>query len=191
MNNVIMRRMPKYYRKSAIMWGISKGIQSKLKELDEHITEFDYELNVLTARKNLWRYERDLQLTTPPRGGMTLDEWYSLRRGNILAKMRGAGICTESMIISIAESYTDGTVTIDRSCYGKYILRLVFNKIGIPTQINDILVAVSRVKPAHMLLEHKIRLRTWGDVFKGSKSWSDLTQFTWQDILDKEDILNG
>ncbi|MCI5891820.1 MAG: DUF2313 domain-containing protein [Clostridiales bacterium] len=190
MDNRIMKRLPRYYRKSVIMWGIAKGIDSAFTECDKAAENFDNELYVSTAEKNLKRWENDLQLVTPPLGG-DYEAWLNLRRGNILAKRCGDGICTESMIINTAQSYTDGLVSIDRSYYKDYVIMLDFLKTGIPLRLTEILDAVSEVKPAHMLLKYNIKYRTWRDVLDGTTSWADLRPYTWRDVIEKEDILNG
>lgn len=189
MNN-IMKRLPRYYRKSLIMWGITNGIQAELAECERTAEKFDKELCVSTAEDNLKRWENDLQLTTPPIGN-DYAAWLNIRRGNILAKMRGDGACTKSMLESVAESYTDGKVTVDESYYNEYTIMLMFHKIGVPTRLNEIIAAVSEIKPAHMLLKYKVKYRTWQDVLNNTAFWADLLPFTWQDILDEEDILDG
>lgn len=193
MKNKIIKRLPQYYHKSLVMWRITDAESAILNEFDISANEFDRELYVSTAERKLGRYEADLKLDTPlpipPKNTDEYNDWLNLRRSNILAKMRGYGACTETMIIMAAECYTDGKVSIDRSCYNDFILKLVFKKIGIPKFLSKILSAVSEIKPAHMLLDFKIRRRTWGDIFYEGNTWQDVSNHTWQDILDKEDIL--
>ncbi len=50
---------------------------------------------------------------------------------------------------------------------------------------------INRVKPCNMLLDHKLQYRTWREVKDGTNSWADLTPYTWQDIYEKEGIING
>ena len=50
---------------------------------------------------------------------------------------------------------------------------------------------INRVKPCNMLLDHKLQYRTWREVKEGTNSWADLTPYTWQDIYEKEGIING
>lgn len=194
MRNSIIKRLPKYYRKSLVMWRITDAEEDVLKDFAHAADEFDKELYVDTAERELDRFESDLRLKKPlpiPRqGSPEYNDWLNLRRSNIRAKKHGYGICLESMLIMIAENYTDGKVSIDRSRYNDYKIVLVFNKIGIPRYLSEILAAVSEVKPAHMLLDYEVRKRTWEEVLSAQNMWEDVINHNWNDVMHKEDILD-
>ncbi len=190
MDNIIMKRWPPYFRRSAIMWGIAKGQVAALEECAENAVIFDRELYILTAIKNLDRWEADLNLETPPMMD-DYNRWLELRRANILAKKIGYNVpCTKVLVETTAEYFTDGHVTVEESYYKDYVLMLKFHKIGVPTLLKQLLAAVSEIKPAHMLMRIDLRSRTWGDVFDGTQSWSSAQKYTWRDVKWKEDILN-
>lgn len=146
-----MKRLPRYYRTSAVMWNITRGIDTELDNCGSAVEAFGDELNIATAEDNLTRWERDLQLTAPPRGE-DYEAWLNLRRGNILAKLRGDGICFTSMLEAVAESYVNGRVSIDQSLYPEFLIKFCF--IATRAKLAELIAAVNTIKPAHMLTSY-------------------------------------
>ena len=219
MADEIIRRLPQYYNKSQITYGITEGIESELMSCRIRADELDKELSISTAVKNLSRWEGDLKIHISPipqsthlsdfaaneLNNFTVDElknmtvdgtvyndWYILRRSNILAKMRGYGICTKELIQSITASYTNGDVEVDDSNANNYIIWIYFTtKTGKPTALEQIKNAINVVIPAHLIVKYRYKYRTWDEVLENSNSWNDLVLYTWQEILEREEILNG
>ena len=50
---------------------------------------------------------------------------------------------------------------------------------------------IEKIKPCNMLLDHKLKYRIWQEVKDETNSWADLTSYTWQDVYEKESIING
>lgn len=217
----LLNYMPLYFRKSKIGYAILAAIEKEFERLEQYQKHLEKEMLITTSVDYLTEREKVLGLSTPvynPEKSMsdyTVEElsaftvielssftvigtssnayieWLEYRRSRIWARIRGYGTVNENLIKRISESYTDGEVDIVCD-YSNYNVTINFiSKFGKPAAINEIIKTIKTILPAHLKLKYKYKYRTWQEVFNNSKSWADLLPYTWQEVLEKEDILYG
>lgn len=217
----LLNYMPLYFRKSKIGYAILTAIEKEFERLKQYQKHLEKEMLIATSVDYLPEREKVLGLSTPvynPEKSMsdyTVEElsaftvielssftvigtssnsyieWLEYRRSRIRARIRGYGTVNENLIKRVAESYTDGEVDIVCD-YSKYNVTINFiSKFGKPAAINEVIKTIKTILPAHLTLNYKYKYRTWQDVLDNTNSCVDLLPYIWQEILEKEDILNG
>ena len=163
-------------------------VNSLYATLDEILKQFFVE----TATEwglDLW--EQMLGLTSY--AGKPLDE----RRSAILAKLKGVGTVTVSLIKSVAESFANGRVevidkptaytydTYREMTVAPYTFTIRFVDIyGIPPNINDLKRAIEEIKPAHLAVNYEFNYLVWDKLDAQNLTWDqlDAKALTWAEF---------
>ena len=75
---------------------------------------------------------------------------YAYRRERIMSKLRGSGTTTTAMIQNVAESFSNGEVTIiEYNDEHKFEVKFT-GTIGMPLNMDDLTAAIEEIKPAHL-----------------------------------------
>ena len=186
----LIKHLPKYYSKSAIMAAVLLPQQTELQKISEQIDEAKRQLFINEATTMLYRYEKDLGITT------NNNETYEARRSRILSRLRGLGTITNAMLTNVVKSYIDGTVEIIETP-SEYKVGIKFiSKKGVPTGMVDVQEAVSAIIPAHIYVEYIYTYRNWNDVLTFTETWDAAKNYTWEglstiEIIQNLNIVNG
>ncbi|MGE8079014.1 putative phage tail protein [Peribacillus loiseleuriae] len=79
------------------------------------------------------------------------------RRSALKAKKRGIGTVRASMIKSIAESFQNGSVSV-QAIKNQSTILITFNDVyGTPPNLEDIKVAIRKVLPAHRIVDFQFK----------------------------------
>jgi hypothetical protein len=77
------------------------------------------------------------------------------RRSVIKAKKRGSGMLSARLIKSVAESFQNGSVSV-QPIKGQSTFLITFNDVyGVPPNLEDIKLALRKVLPAHRVVDFK------------------------------------
>lgn len=106
------------------------------------------------------------------------------RRENIKSKMRSRGTSTVALIKSVCESYSNGTVdVIEYPSEYKFVVKFV-GTLGVPKAMDQLKLAVEKIKPCHLACEYEYSFITWNDFDKYNYPWDkwDTLNLTWNDL---------
>jgi hypothetical protein len=119
--------------------------------LDQHIFDVLNNTFIDQATWGLTIFEKEFDIPTDP--NKPLDE----RRGVLKAKKRGSGTLSAKLIKSTAESFQNGSVSVE-PLKGQSTFLITFNDVyGIPSNLEDIQSALRKILPAHRLVQFKFR----------------------------------
>lgn len=189
-SDVMLSYMPTFLRDAKEIKAVinAQGYEFDLLETsaDDVLKQFYVE----TATWGLALWENEL--------GIKIDNIkpYDQRRSVIISKLRGVGTVTLTMLKSVAESFTNGSVDVryGPSCYSfdtyrempatnpdyTIIIKFIGTR-GIPPNLNDLKAAIEEIKPAHLAVEYQFRYLTWDELDTKNLTWDqlDALNLTW------------
>lgn len=174
----LIYHMPTYYKNANVVKDMTKPIDDENISIENLIAEYVNQFIVNTATFALGRYEEQYGLPINPSGLS-----YAERRSRIKAKMRTYGVVTKETLQNIVNSWTNADIEIIED-YANYKVVIKFVSIvGVPENMEDVYSAIREVLPAHLNVEYQFKYNKWSDV--ESKTWGQLEQYTWQEVLEK------
>lgn len=106
------------------------------------------------------------------------------RRSRIIAKLRGMGTVTVTLVQNVAESYTYGKVAVIEHP-GQYGFTVKFvDSRGVPLNINDVKDAIEKIKPAHLAVSYEFTFTTWQEV--RALNWGQVKNGNWEQLRSRE-----
>lgn len=154
--NEARTRVPGYYyddpNTGAILNALDRAGARLLAAVEDHLQQMD--INTATWALPLWEGRHGI---TPDTGAE-----YEVRRGAVMARMRGSGAATPDLVRTVADAWKNGAVTVSETA-SSVILTFV-GALGIPDDINELIRAVRAVIPADMLIEYAFRYLLIRDV---------------------------
>ena len=106
------------------------------------------------------------------------------RRTTIIAKLRGQGTTTKSLIKNVAESFSNGEVeVIENNKNYSFTIKFVGSR-GIPPNLADLKNAIEDIKPAHLGVLWEFLYNTWA--YANKFTWEKLSKTTWQDLKEND-----
>lgn len=114
--------------------------------------------------------------------GITVDEnkETDYRRSVIKAKLRGTGTITVKLIKNVAESFSNGEVSITENV-APYTFEVKFvGTRGIPPNLEDLKNAINEIKPAHLAVTYIFVYTVWSEVKK--ITWEQVKTDTWGNL---------
>lgn len=173
---MIKKYIPRIYKNSKYMNSLYGTINQLFVDI-EHLKEnYKNQFFIETAVLGLAILEKEMEL--PGNGELTQ------RREEVLARIRGRGTCTTSLIKEVAKVYTGGNVEIIENFKGYSFIIKFINIVGTAPNIDGLRAIIEEIKPAHLSFDFEFKYNTWGDI-KG-KTWGALRGKTWGEIRDKE-----
>lgn len=103
------------------------------------------------------------------------------RRERIISRIRGTGTATIDIIKSVAESYDKGSIDVITD-YPEYELIIKFiDTTGVPSNIEDMKLALRKVVPAHLAIEYFFNYFTWDNWDSKNETWDqfDTLDLSW------------
>ena len=180
--NSLTAYLPGIYKHSRLMRAIMAADGKELSDLSEVCDGVFKEMLIDTAVDKIPDYEKSLCIT--PDINATLEE----RRSNIKSKMRGYGVLTADRLKEIIEAYAKGDVEITEN-FSSYTITVKFvNRVGRPSNMEDVKNVVNNVIPAHIAIEYVFIYNDWENI--SGSTWQALTAITWDDVLNKEVTAN-
>lgn len=167
----LMQYLPWFYQESDLTIEIQEASEMEFVKLNTDADDLRDQFFLDTATWGLAFYEERLGLITD----LLID--LDIRRGNIRAKMRGAGSIGSELIKNVVASYTNGMVSVDFD--GK--IHIIFNDIkGIPSNMDDVYRVLRDICPSHLDLVYKFLYTTWGEI--KAITWDEVTELTWAGV---------
>lgn len=177
--NDMLDVLPMYYKQSPQFDTLLTAYDVKLKEMQLQIDKLNSNIKISTAVEALPVHERDLGLQVPD----TLAP--HLRREQIIAKYRSAfDQTTEEAIISVAESFAEGTIAFEETVTpGLYTITFT-SQLGVPYNMEGLQIAVRNMLPAHLEVQYLFIYNTWDWAL--DKTWNQALADTWHEFRTKE-----
>ncbi|HZG81496.1 MAG TPA: putative phage tail protein [Brevibacillus sp.] len=140
---MMLKRLQSFMRRSVVYKAIFEAEELQYSSRDEAIADLQAQLAVSTATWGLTIYEYEY--------GIKSDKSKSVqaRRSAIIAKMRGAGKFTATLVYAIVSAFTD---KVSRVTFTGRI-RISFNDLT-NVDMAAIAAALEEVKPAHLDVEY-------------------------------------
>lgn len=183
MSNLI-KHLPKYYNKSAVMAAVLLPHEKELDRIIAKVRDTEKQMIISEATYALDRYEQDLGIET------NRSESYEVRRSRILAKLRGLQTITKTALVNVIKTYIDGIIKIEEHP-NEFIIDIKFvTRTGIPGTMSDIEKAVEEIIPAHLYVNYIFTYRTWDDVADFIGTWENAAAYTWDGLSTKEVLQN-
>lgn len=149
-------------------------------ELESYLEDIYNNIFLDTAswRVDIFEYETNLRYLNDA----TIEE----RKQKISAKWRGAGKLTLVLLQDTVKAYTDRVITVELHDDGYLIFDFTAN-YGYPKYIDSMLDHLNEVKPAHLGIDCKFKLRKWGDMLP--YTWCSVQDNTWRDLPEAEVLI--
>ena len=176
----LIKHLPKYYSKSAVIAAILLPQENELKRILAAVEDAEKQMFISEATTALSLYEADLGITP------NLSEDYDTRRNRILAKLRGLGTTTPAALERVVKTYIDGIIRIEEKP-SEYTINIKFvTRKGVPGNLSNIEKEISEIIPAHIYVNYVFTYRSWNDVANLIGTWGDVAQYTWDGLATKE-----
>jgi uncharacterized protein YmfQ (DUF2313 family) len=130
----------------------------QLDELQADIRDAFDQAFVDTATWGLDRWEQIFGIPTDT--GKPVDQ----RRSVIKSKIRGTGTVRVSLIQSVAQAYSNGTVTVSQQTELYQFTVQFSGQVGAPPNLGDLKAAIDEIKPAHLAVVYTFRYLTIAEV---------------------------
>ena len=171
----LIQHLPSFWHTIREMLEIQKNIGADVGALKNDLNESVKQFFIDTATWGLVYWEKQLGLSTD------LTQTYTRRREIILAKLRGAGTTTKSMIQSVATAFSGGDVdVIEYPHENRFEVNFIGIK-GIPPNISGLINAIEEIKPAHLVYDFSYTYTVWSML--DAMTWDDLNQIgTWEKL---------
>ena len=171
--------LPESYKKSPEVTEIQGAFEYWIEALKGAKVDLFLQFNVNSS--TLWglmMWEKALGLETD------VTKSFEFRRTRIMSKLRGAGTTTKQMIKNVAESFSNGVVTIfEYNSESRFLVKFV-GTLGIPPNMNDLVSAIQEIKPAHLSFTFEYSYMTWNEFESYNHSWDgwDGLNLTWDEF---------
>jgi len=181
----MMSYIPRYYETSRVMRALNQARGVEIDKLRQALGETLNQFFVRTATWGLDDWEEELGLQPEP--GFTEAE----RQDRIVSKLRGCGTCTIGLVDQVAEAYDKGTVEAiqDHTIY-QVTIKFI-DTIGVPSNVDDLKVAVREVVPAHLEITYEYKYLTWNLMDIQSKTWDQVDILKLPSGLSWDEFENG
>lgn len=167
--------LPGYYATSVVQSGLYQAGGAEADALRAAVAGVLDQFFGATIGFDLARLEADLGLPTKP----GLDD--AGRRSRVIAKLRGAGVATVTMVEQLALSFPFGAVDVveDQPAYAVAIQFV--DVLGVPPDLTSFQNALRRVVPANLTLSFAFRYETWDQLDAAALTWDqvDALGLTW------------
>ena len=172
--------LPSYYRKSAVMQEIANSIETEFSRLQNETNLTENQFFVLLSERDISKHERDVGLSPDTESDI------ETRRSRILARLRGTGTVTKTMMKNVAKSFVNGEIEIIEYP-SQYAFAVKFtSRTGIPYNLEDIQAMVEELKPAHLAVDYIFTYRLWQDILNLLGDWQTTKAHTWDWLLSFE-----
>lgn len=166
----LLELLPPFYHSSSFVKALMDAETLECEQLRESIDDLVANLFVSTATWGLDYFEQELGLA------VETHKSYEERRERIIAKKRGQGTTTLSMLKNTAEAFSGGEVEVTE-LFDDYAFKLKFvGTKGTPLNINDFKSMVEEIKPAHLAYMLEFTFNTNQEL--KNKTHSNLSRFT-------------
>lgn len=171
--------LPRYYDEIVEMQTILQVEGQVLGEVETDILSSLDQVFVGTAtEQGLERWEKDLEIPIVPTKPI------EQRRALILSKLRGMGTVSVEMIKNVAQSYSNGEVSIQEDHPNYTIVVTFIGERGVPENLLDIQHAIREVIPAHLAVNFVFTYLSWSEWDALGLTWdqSDALNLTWDEL---------
>ena len=170
--------LPDFYSESPEVISIQQAIQAQAAALRTARDELIAQLNVPSATWGLGIWEKSLAITSK------VEDTQTYRRTRVISKLRGAGTTTAAMIKNVAESFSNGEVSLTEYPEESRFTVMFIGTLGIPPNMDDLTAAIDEIKPAHLAYSYIFTFMTWAMFDSYNHTWAewDVLDLTWDEF---------
>ncbi|QMV43750.1 putative phage tail protein [Cohnella cholangitidis] len=168
--------LPVFMRKSLIYKTIFESEAAQFLIAGNNLDDLGDQLSIDSATWALAIYEKEFGVV--PEAGKPLND----RRSVIKSRMRGTGKVGAELIKDVADSFSNGDVTVGFD--GGVITITFVSVVGIPPNLDDLKEAIEDVKPAHLHVTYVFNYTLWDEIDALNKTWDqwDDLSLTWDQM---------
>ncbi|WP_051287526.1 putative phage tail protein [Paenibacillus taiwanensis] len=178
----MQQSIPEFMLESPLYSQLLKAEAERYGALQDDIDELLRQFYVDTATYGLDLWERFCGI--PASTAKPINQ----RRAVIKSKLRGIGTVTAGVIKNVAESYSNGEVSIRELAHEYKLIVTFIGKMGIPPNLADLQASLRALIPAHLDIEYEFTYLTWGNLDHLQLNWNDFDdlQLDWDqtEVLD-------
>lgn len=151
MSDRLKEYLPEFYLDVREMNELLETEGEEFDLLTERIEELLDQASPESATWALERYEKDLDIT------IDTSKPDDQRRSVIISKRRGYGKVSGTLLKSVAQAYSGGTIAVSVVPAERRINIRFIDTLGTPLNLDDLKDVLEVIKPAHMLLTYTFR----------------------------------
>lgn len=198
MSRLLIDHMPDYYNNSNIIENVDIAISTELEKASTYVNDILNNFYWSSINEiGIARWEKELDISVAK--NYDLD----LRISRIIAKLRGQGTTTKSIIKNIIKAWNGCNVevyelsphflmqkythqelklrTYEDLKGEDYEVKIVFvDTVGVPKNMDDVKNAISEVIPAHLNVRYIFSYKSYGDL--KSYNYAQLNLYTHENI---------
>lgn len=150
----------------------------ELLRLDEYAESLVNNLYVMTADRNLPRWETALGITPDA------DDTLIQRRERVQSRLRAQGTVTKASIANVAAAFSGGEVAVIEDPAQASITVKFVGTFGVPADLPSLSGTLRELLPAHIAFAFAYTFMTWAQVDAKALTWAqvDAKGLTWQDV---------
>lgn len=146
---MIKDQLPGYYKKSEFINCLNSAIENEKVIFTEYITSIKKEYFIKTTNNYIYNWEREFKVPS------YITQSLELRKGNVVAKLRGFGLLTKNLIKIIVEGFYEGEVTDITEDFEKSVVIINFKTLTeLPENCLELEKTLNALFPAHFGLEY-------------------------------------
>ena len=176
----LLEYLPSFYHNSDVIRSFMESNSIEVDTLKAYVEDLSKNLYVKTATWGLDLFEEELGLATDKSIS------YEERRERILAKKRGNGTTTKTMIKNTAEAFSGGEVEVIENFEDYSFIVKFVGVLGIPKNLTLFKDMIEEIKPAHLNYELAFTYTVWNMIMSKKAIWNDLNKETWVDLMSYE-----
>ena len=166
----LINLLPENYRNSSEVIELQGAFEHWTEAIQAAKQDLFLQLNVSSATWGIDNWEKSLKIKTD------VSRPYEYRRTRIMSKLRGSGTTTKQMIENVAESFTNGQVTIlEHNSENRFEIKFT-GTLGIPPNMDDLTSAIEEIKPAHLAYSYVYVYRLNSELKR--YTYAQLNQYT-------------
>lgn len=170
----LIELLPDFYKNSPEMCELQRVISNELGTISKAESDCISQLDINTATWGLDFWESVYGIKKD------VSKSNEYRRTAIIAKMRGAGTTTVSMIKNVASSFSGATVEVEEKPEKAMFDVKFTGTFGIPPNMDDLTAAIENIKPAHLAYNYVFVYRTHANV--SQYTHEQLKKYSHEDI---------
>lgn len=146
---MIKDNLPGYYKKSEFITCLNAALENEKTIFKAYLDSIKQEFFIKTAQEYIYNWEREFNVPS------YLSQSLTTRRGNVLARLRGFGTLTKSLLKKIVEGFYEGEVIRIVEDFDNSIVYMYFTTLTeLPENYLEFERSLNELFPAHLGYEY-------------------------------------
>lgn len=169
----MLANCPKYYETSRVFKSYLQAVGPELDQFKQGVKEILDQWFARTASWGLDRWEEELGLVN------YAGKPDKQRQDRIVARLRGRGTTTITLLEKVVKSYVNnGANIVDSPQAYSFAIKFIGPE-GLPENLNDLRATIEEIKPAHLFADYQIFVRGFAKYAAGTLAGEQATIYPW------------